>query len=50
MGGQCSIHGKMRSEQHFSENMKGRDHLTDIGIDGKITFKGRYGNNYAPRN
>jgi hypothetical protein len=37
MGGACSTHG--RDEMHIkfqSENLKGRDHSEDLGVDGKI--------------
>jgi hypothetical protein len=40
MGGACGTHG--RDEVHtkfWSENLKGRDHLEDLGIDGKMILE-----------
>jgi hypothetical protein len=37
MGRACSTHG--RDEMHtkfWLENMKGRDHMEDLGIDGNL--------------
>jgi hypothetical protein len=34
------MHGDMRSAcDIWSENLKGRDHLEDIGIDGRIILE-----------
>jgi hypothetical protein len=40
MNGTCSTH--WRDDKYikiWSENLKGRDHSTDIGIDGKVIFE-----------
>jgi hypothetical protein len=40
MGSACSMHG--RNEMHvkfWSENLKERDHLEDIGTDGKMILE-----------
>jgi hypothetical protein len=35
-GRACSMHGSdEKCITHFSENVKGRDHLEDLGVDGK---------------
>jgi len=40
MGGACSMHGRDKNAYKILvENMKGRGHLEDLGIDGRITLK-----------
>jgi hypothetical protein len=37
MGRACSTDGEMRNADNiFFQNLKGRDNLEDVGIDGKI--------------
>jgi hypothetical protein len=37
MGGACSMHGDIKMRTKFwLENLKGRDHLEDVGKDGTI--------------
>jgi hypothetical protein len=47
MGGACSAHGIDKKTLKFSlENLKGRDHLEDLGADGRVILKwmlGKYG-------
>jgi len=40
MGGECSTDGEMRNAFYniLSENLKGRNHLEDLGVDGKVTL------------
>jgi hypothetical protein len=37
----CSQHGRMRNAYtvFWLENLKGRDHLEDLGVDGKIILE-----------
>jgi hypothetical protein len=40
MGGACGTEGDKRSAYRFSEEvLLERDHLEDIGLDGRITLK-----------
>jgi hypothetical protein len=40
MGGECSMYGGMRMHTKFRlGSMKGRDHLEDLGIDGRIILE-----------
>lgn len=40
MSGTCSDHGRDEKFKTFwSENLKGRNHLQDLGVDVKITLK-----------
>jgi hypothetical protein len=36
MGGTCSTHGAMRCAYQIYESLKGRDHLEDLRVDGRI--------------
>jgi hypothetical protein len=38
MGGTCRAHGidEKKIIKFWSENLKGRDHSEDLGVDGKI--------------
>jgi len=37
MGRSCSMHREMRNYTKFwSENLKGRNHTEELGIDGRI--------------
>jgi hypothetical protein len=37
MGRTCSARGEVRNAYNFSlENLKGRDHSGDLGVDGRI--------------
>jgi hypothetical protein len=38
-GGACSSHGEMRNTIFWLENLKGRDHLEDLDVDGKIILE-----------
>jgi hypothetical protein len=39
MGRPCSTNGDMKNAHNFiSENLKGRDHLEDLGVEEKIMF------------
>jgi hypothetical protein len=40
MGGACSRHGIEREKyiQFYSENLKGREQLEDLRVDGKIEW------------
>jgi hypothetical protein len=35
VGGTCSTHGRY-GKRFLSENMKGRDHLREVGLNAKI--------------
>jgi hypothetical protein len=36
MGGACNTHGRdERQAKFWSENLKGKDHSEDLGVDGK---------------
>jgi hypothetical protein len=40
MGGECKTHGgDKKLIQFLSKNLNGRDHLGDLGADGRIIFK-----------
>jgi hypothetical protein len=41
MGGTCSTHGRNQETQikYWSENLKGKDHLEDLGIDERKLLK-----------
>jgi hypothetical protein len=39
MGGSCNIPGGDNAHKMKSENLKGRDHLEDLGVDGRIILK-----------
>jgi hypothetical protein len=40
IGGACSIHGRdKKCIKSFGQNLKGRDHLGDIGIYGRIMLE-----------
>jgi len=40
MGGTCSIHERCEVHTEFwSENLKGKDCLLDLGIDGRIILQ-----------
>jgi len=44
VGGVCSTHDRDKCLQHFiSENLKGRKHLENIGVNGKIILDGSSG-------
>jgi hypothetical protein len=34
-----TVEMRYEKKQSFSENVKGRDHLKDFGVDGKIILK-----------
>jgi hypothetical protein len=37
---ECSMHGKYKKSIHsLSENLKGKDYLEDLGINGRIILK-----------
>jgi len=37
MGGACSMHGDIIRTKLWLENLKGRDHLEDLSIDGRMS-------------
>jgi hypothetical protein len=41
MGGACSTNGRDEKcvQKFWSENLKGRDHLEDLGVDGRIILE-----------
>jgi len=41
MGEACSLHGRDQKciRNFWSENLKGRDHSEDLGVDGRITLE-----------
>jgi hypothetical protein len=39
MAGHVTFMGEMRKAYKMSENLKGRNHLKDLGIEGKIILK-----------
>jgi hypothetical protein len=39
MGGSCSTHDMRNEYKIWSENLNGRDHSEDLGIDGKIVLE-----------
>jgi hypothetical protein len=39
MGMTCSKPGEMRNAYKIFVNLKERDHLKDLGMDGRITLK-----------
>jgi hypothetical protein len=40
MGGSSSMHAEMRNLYKFlSQNLKGRDHSEDLGVDGRIILE-----------
>jgi hypothetical protein len=40
MGGTCSTDGKVETTAVFwLENLKGRDHWKDVGVDGRIILE-----------
>jgi hypothetical protein len=45
MGGAFSTHRKRREmlTKFWSENLKGRDHLEDLGVGGRIILEGILG-------
>jgi hypothetical protein len=45
MGGACSTHGKDMHTVLLFGNLKGRDHLEDVGIDGKVILEWILGEN-----
>jgi hypothetical protein len=44
MGGACSTHGEMTNTSFWLVNLKGRSHLKDLGVDGKIILDWILGN------
>jgi hypothetical protein len=38
MGGACSVHAEMRNAYFWLENLKGRDHSKDTGVDRRINI------------
>jgi hypothetical protein len=40
MGKVCSTYGRDKKYKLWSENLKGRDHSEDLGIDCKIVWTG----------
>jgi hypothetical protein len=41
IGGTCRTHGRVRKNitKFLSENLKGKYHAEDVGVDGKIILK-----------
>jgi hypothetical protein len=35
MGGTCGTHGRINTK-YKSENLKGRKHLVNVGVDGRL--------------
>jgi hypothetical protein len=44
MGRACSTHEMKNEFIHWLENLKGRDHLEDLGVDGKAMLEWVLGN------
>jgi hypothetical protein len=45
MGGVCSTHEEVSTAYKFwSGNLKGRNHLEDLGVDGRILLEWIFGN------
>jgi hypothetical protein len=41
LGGACSMHGRDKNAYSILVgNLKGRDHLENLGLDGKIVLEG----------
>jgi hypothetical protein len=36
MSGACSMHGRNEKHNNWLDNLKGRDHLGDLYVDGRI--------------
>jgi hypothetical protein len=43
MGSTCSMHRQEMHTKIWSENLKGRDHSDDIGVDGTIILEQTFG-------
>jgi len=39
LAGHVARMGEMRNEKIWSENLKGKDHSEDLGMDGKILLR-----------